>query len=244
MEAASIKEYEQLEQNYWWFLGRRKIILSVLQKYAGGGQKQILDWGCGPGANFPLLEKFGTVLGVDSSEEAIAACHRKGISSVVLASHPSQLYNRQFDFVTAFDVLEHIPNDAGFLREIKSLIKPGGRLLVTVPAYQFLWSAFDVAVQHQRRYTKSKLDTLLKANGFEPIFSSYFNFFLTPAFIGYRGIKKLLGDKPSTLNSSAPRFPASVNTLLAKILGFEAQLVPPLSLPFGTSIIILAKAAN
>src|SRR5438874_472081 len=116
MEAQSIKEYERLERYYWWFVGRRRIIEKVLHKYFFGFNVRILDWGCGPGGNFPLLKKYGPVIGVDASDESIAACKEKGIFDVIKAQSLDEFKTDiQFDLVTNFDVLEHIQEDEEFL---------------------------------------------------------------------------------------------------------------------------------
>lgn len=242
MEAQSIQEYERLEKYYWWFVGRRNIIARVLNKYFSGKQLRILDWGCGPGGNFKLLEQYGQVLGVDASDESVSACRRKGITAVLKAEDLSEFRpNTAYDLITNFDVLEHISDDVGFLRGVRELLTPGGHMMVTVPAYQFLWGRLDEVVGHKRRYTRKEIVRKFNQCGFSVVMASYFNFFISPAFVAYRMIEKLKRNTKRSLSGSVVEFPALVNWLFAKIVFLEALLIPHINLPFGTSIIVLAK---
>lgn len=242
MEAQSIKEYEQLEKYYWWFVGRRQIISRVLKKYFSGQKLTILDWGCGPGGNFALLEQYGQVLGVDASDESVSACKEKGIVNVIKAAELDELQaGTAYDLITNFDVLEHISDDMGFLRGIRERLRPGGHVLVTVPAYQFLWSSLDDALGHKRRYTKKEICAKFSLCGYQVVRASYFIFFLSPAFIAYRMLEKLLKKKSTSLSGSVIEFPRPINWLFTKTLSLESFLVPLIGLPFGTSIIVLAQ---
>jgi SAM-dependent methyltransferase len=242
MEAQSIKEYESLEKYYWWFVGRRQIIERVLDWYFSEKNLSILDWGCGPGGNFKILEKFGRVLGVDASDEALRACQEKGITSVVKATDlDSFVAAEQYDLITNFDVLEHITEDEKFLRGVHALVKPEGYVAVTVPAFQFLWGPLDDAVGHKRRYTRKEISEKFRRCGYEVVRASYFIFFLSPVFIAYRMFEKILKKKSDSLQGSVVELPSSINWLLTRILFLEASIIPRLSLPFGTSIIVLAK---
>jgi 2-polyprenyl-3-methyl-5-hydroxy-6-metoxy-1,4-benzoquinol methylase len=240
MEAQSIQEYERLERYYWWFVGRRRIIESVLRKYIGG-KLRILDWGCGPGGNFPFLKKYGDVLGVDASDEALSACRKKGITTIAKAQDISEFAsNEKFDLITNFDVLEHIGEDEKFLRDIRELLNPRGYVLVTVPAYQFLWTGLDEVLGHKRRYTKKEITQKFRQSGYDVVMSSYFIFFLSPAFILFRMVEKLRKNNSSSLKESVLEFPRLINQIFIWLLSLEAFLMNHFSLPFGTSIIVLA----
>jgi len=242
MEVRTIQEYEKLERHYWWFVGRRRIIEATLQKYFSGRSLDILDWGCGPGGNFKMLKKYGEILGVDESDEALSACHKKGITNVVKAASLSEFStSQQFDLIANFDVLEHIFEDEQFLRDMGSLLRPGGEILVTVPAYQFLWTGFDEVLGHKRRYTRKEIREKFHRAGYEVIFASYFIFFLSPAFIAYRMLQKLKGDKTTSLSGSVVMLPEPINWLFTQILILESHIISYFSFPFGTSIIVLAK---
>lgn len=242
MEAQSIKEYEQLEKYYWWFVGRRRIIENILAKYFSKTKLKILDWGCGPGGNFKFLSKYGEVLGIDASGEAITACREKGISNVMEARDLNEFHpNIKFDLVTNFDVLEHISEDEEFLRDLHRFMNPEGHVLLAVPAYQFLWSQLDEILGHKRRYTRKEIKQKFNRCGYEVVMASYFIFFLSPAFISYRILQNLKKTKATSLNESVVRLPKSINWLFTKLLYLEASILPHISLPFGTSIIVLAK---
>lgn len=242
METQSIKEYERLEKYYWWFVGRRKIIESVLHKYFSDQNFNILDWGCGPGGNFKFLGEYGEIVGVDASDEAIRACQEKGITTVIKASDLSEFKtNNKFDLITNFDVLEHIQDDEEFLSGLKSFLVPGGHVLVTVPAHRFLWTGLDEVLGHKRRYTRAEICRKFEQAGYQIIKASYFVFFLSPAFIIYRFFQKLKKNNAKSLRESVLEFPKPINWLFTVTLFLEALVMPYLNLPFGTSIIVLAK---
>ncbi len=242
MEAQSIKEYERLEKYYWWFVGRRRIIDRVLKKNFSSRALKILDWGCGPGGNFNFLSKYGQVTGVDASEEAIRDCEDKGIRNVVRARDMNEFKSgTQFDLVTNFDVLEHVQEDEQFLLDLKNFLIPGGYALVTVPAYKFLWSGLDDVVGHKRRYTKEEICGKFSRSGYKVVMASYFIFFLSPAFILVRIFQKMMKTNIKNLNQSVIELPKFINQILIWILNLESLIIPRFSLPFGTSIIVLAK---
>ena len=247
MEARSIQEYERLEKYYWWFVGRRKIIEKVISINFSGRHLNILDWGCGPGGNFGFLSNYGKVIGVDASDEAVRACREKGITNIEQANTLDEFKSDyQFDLITNFDVLEHIADDEKFLQRLKFFLKHRGYVLVTVPAYQFLWTQLDVVLGHQRRYTRGEIMAKFKRNGYHVISASYFVFFISPAFIAYRLFEKLWykchHNLSASLNDSVVEFPAVINWLFTQTLFWEATLLRYVRLPFGTSIIVLAQS--
>lgn len=247
MEVDSIQTHARLETYYWWFVGRRKILEKMLQKYFGGKNLEILDWGCGPGGNFPVLSKFGRVTGVDLSDEALRLCREKGFNNVAKAGTleefsvlPVNQGNGKYDLITAFDVLEHIGDDVKFLKDVKNLLKPGGHILMTVPAYQFLWSELDIVLKHYRRYRAGEVSSKLEGAGYEVKKISYFMSFLAPLIFVYRTGRKIFGleDQPKFTYIEFPRF---INNLFIKLNYLEAVLMNFVRLPFGISIIVLAK---
>ncbi len=242
MQTESIKEYERLERYYWWFVGRRQVIRSVLRKYFSGRRLDILDWGCGPGGNFKFLEEYGQVLGVDASDEALRACRDKGIKNVTKAASLGEFkLDKKFDLITNFDVLEHIEEDVNFLFGLHEFLNPSGHVLVTVPAYQFLWTGLDEVLGHKRRYTEPELARKFRQAGYEVVKSSYFIFFLSPAFILFRMIEKIRKNNATSLSESVLELPRVVNQIFIGFLTLEAFMIKLVRLPFGTSIILLAK---
>lgn len=245
MEAESIQTYAKLEKYYWWFVGRRKVIETILQKYFKDRQDLvILDWGCGPGGNYGFLSQYGEVFGVDASEEALRFANEQGYQNLVKAETLKEFNPPgKFDLVTNFDVLEHIREDERFLQDLRQVLVPGGYVLVTVPAFQFLWSNLDQILGHVRRYSRAKLVQKFERNGYQVIMASYFVFFLALPFILYRAFQELTG-RNRTLAETAPELPPFLNSFLAKLMYLDARLIKHLNLPFGTSLILLARKTN
>jgi 2-polyprenyl-3-methyl-5-hydroxy-6-metoxy-1,4-benzoquinol methylase len=240
MDSNSIKTYSHYEQTYWWFVGRRKIIKNILNQYLPRNNYNILDWGCGTGANFNILKQFGTVLGVDASKTAINECKSKGFNNVLLNDSINTFQtNIPIDLFTSFDVLEHLKDDNKFLQNIHKIIKKDSYVLVTVPTYQFLWSNLDEIVGHERRYNRSELISKFENNGFRVLKASYFNTILSPIFIVVRLLQKV-SNKKAVLEDLIFEVPPIINNILKQILIIESKLLQKYNFSFGTSIILLA----
>lgn len=245
MEAIALATYAKLESYYWWWVGRRAVIASVMAKHFGGrSDLKLLDWGCGPGGNFPVLQGYGTVLGVDASPEALRFCREAGYGNVrqagTVAEFVAAYPERNYDVISVFDVVEHIEGDVQFLHELTALLKPGGRLLITVPAYQFLWSELDVAVSHVRRYTRGQITRTVRSAGYEIVRASYFISLMAPLIIVFRLLGHLTG-RSKKKQFSFVEFPPLINRLFISTIRLEAKLLRWINLPFGTSLIVLAK---
>jgi ubiquinone/menaquinone biosynthesis C-methylase UbiE len=149
-------EYEQMslrEETYWWHVGRLSIVDSLLSKFDKKNENKILNIGCGTGGTIPILEKYGEVVNVDISSEALKFLRQKGYKGTKVSGNGLPFEDNEFDFVVALDVLEHIDQDREALNEWHRVLKPGGQLMITVPAHAFLWSGHDVSLHHFRRYT-------------------------------------------------------------------------------------------
>ena len=157
MERNYYSEYFELEDRHWWFVGRRVILLSVLDRYVGRDRAlQLLDFGCGTGTMAQHLAGFGTVEALDADHEAVAFCRQRGVSRVThLEGATVPFDDARFDVVTALDVLEHIEDDSTTLAELRRVLRPDGTLLCTVPAFPFLWGPQDEISHHFRRYVRS-----------------------------------------------------------------------------------------
>ena len=171
--------YQQLyavEDAHWWFRGRRAVIWSLLHRAGLPPRPRILDAGCGTGRNLAEFGRLGTAAGVDPSETAVAFCHARGLDGVVQAGLEDLPFDDgAFGLILATDVLEHIDRDDQAAAELRRVVAPDGRLLVTVPAYQWLWSQHDDTHQHKRRYTAPRLREVLVRAGWTPIVETYFN---------------------------------------------------------------------
>ena len=185
--------YEQetvaVEDRHWWYVGRRRILEGVVESLALPAGAEILDAGCGSGRNLEWLARFGAVTGLELSDDSLEYARRRAIGSVVAGSvEKISLADESFDLVTSFDVIEHV-DDRRTLPELHRVLRPGGRLFVSVPAYPFLWSEHDARNHHRRRYTKRALLEVARAAGFEPRWSSHFNLLLLPAAAAHRLIE-------------------------------------------------------
>jgi SAM-dependent methyltransferase len=244
MDEAFYRSYFAIEGRHWWFLGRRKLFLRLIERAFPPGDRplDILDFGCGTGAFLEHLERFGTVSAVDADPSAVAFCHTRGRSEVQLVppGAPLPFPDGAFDLVTTLDVIEHIDDDVGALTELRRVLRPGGRLLVAVPAYMFLWGKQDEVSHHRRRYTARTLRAALEAAGFAVDRTSYFNTILFPPIAAVRLGRRLLR-RPGSAESDFDLGPASLNRALGAIFGAEASVVARRDLPFGVSVLALAR---
>jgi SAM-dependent methyltransferase len=240
MERAVFDRMAELDQHHWWFRARRRIleelIVRVVRPPKGG---RVLEVGCGTGHNLAMLGKFGHL---DASELDFAA---RTLSSKRLgrevkeAKLPdlSMFKRNEYDLVALLDVLEHVPDDLGSLRAIHRRLKPGGALLLTVPANPWMWSAHDAAHHHFRRYTKKQLKELFLRSGLENNLLSYFNTFLYQPIAAARIAGKLL-----RRDSSDDKLPGErVNAALEKIFGVEAGVLGRVPMPFGVSLVAVVR---
>ncbi len=235
-----IEEYSNIDRRYnfyWWHIGRKKILECILKKYCHVDSR-ILDFGCGPGGNIDLLKKFGKVWGVDFSLEALNFAKNKPFEEL-RRNEPENIpfKDSEFDLVTAFDVLEHTENDLAIIKEINRVLKDDGFILLTVPAHTWLWSGHDMAMEHKRRYSKKDLLEKLKKGGFVIKKQTHFVF---PGifYIFYCKILKTKPKKGETLDITLPKF---LNRILILWLVLEAKIIKMISIPFGTSFVVLAQ---
>jgi len=235
MEKQDIIEMQKQEESYWWHISRRFILRSVLDKFIKSKSLQIVDVGCGTGANLKWLNKFGNVIGIDNSQAAVEFCQKYGNAKWGTADR-LPFKNDSCDLVTAFDVLEHMSNDTVVLKEWHRVLKIDGYLYVTVPAYQWLFSPHDKQLQHYRRYLISNLSEKLQKVGFKPIFTSYFFMCTFPVFVIQRIVSQVFNTA-----SGYSKVSNRINNFLIGLGKTEAWLLKFISFPFGSSIVILAK---
>ena len=232
----------RVEQTHWWHIGRRRILadfVAAICRQVTDRRPRILDVGCGTGANLLMLSKYGDAEGVDISEDALAFCRERGLDKVKLGAGEELPYeDNSFDLVTAFDVVEHMDDDLAGLREMRRVLRPGGRVLLFVPTFMFLWGLQDDVSHHRRRYRLSQLRRVLEQAGFGVERMTYANvtFFLPILFV--RKLMRLTGIKTeseNTINVSA------LNGVLGRVLGAESWLLRYVNLPFGVSGLCVAK---
>ena len=240
MEATLIESILKVEDRHWWFQGRRRIVLHVLQRFIENKKGQVLEIGCGSGANFEVLSQFGELYAVEMDETSRNAANQRNSTQVHNGHLPDgiNLSESSFDLVALLDVLEHIKEDKTALVAVSKLLNPGGCLIVTVPAFQFLWSHHDELNHHFRRYTKGCLNSLLREAGLTLLYTTYANFFLFPLMLAHRLLGNLL---PRKKNANIHVPPPPVNRVLQAIFSRERHLMPTISYPFGSSVLALAQ---
>ena len=229
---------EQFEDTFWWYRARREIIVAAVRRFVPAGGR-VIDFGCGTGSLAAALRQEGyRVLAADNDPRAIAGCRRRGLD--VLDAAGGELPADRADAVLACDVLEHVADETGFLRQIGRLLAPTGCLLITVPAFEFLWSGEDHVSNHYRRYTRRGIDRALRADGFAPVWRSYFNTLLSPVAAASILYKRLFRPRDMYRSNVHP-LPGWLNSLLYHLFAAERYLLPRFGLPFGVSLMAVSR---
>jgi SAM-dependent methyltransferase len=223
------RDYElqthRAEDRHWWYRGRRTVLAKMIDSLELAADPRILDAGCGSGRNMVDLARRGSVTGVELSETSARLARERGVGEVVLGSVLEMPFtDASFDLAVCLDVIEHLEDDAAALRELRRVVSPGGRLLVTVPAYQWLWSGHDEINHHHRRYTDSSLSRAAEQAGWTQVRSTHFNALLLPAAILLRVLDRF---NRSTTKSSLDLWipPGPLNWVLERPLLLEASLI-------------------
>jgi len=233
--------YEDLylqEEKHWWHISKRNTIKRMLAAFLPNKKPQILDIGCGTGKTMEMLSSFGIVWGLDKSKIALSFCRKRGgFRHLTLGEVTDRTFkNDFFDVITMLDVLEHTEENAT-LRETNRILKPGGIMILTVPAYQWLWSTWDEVLKHKKRYTKHDLKTVVEKHGFEVIRASYMYSFLVMPIYFFRKLKS----RNKTYESDFSTNPSIFNIFFTLLSNIERYLVVRGWVPFGTSLILVCK---
>jgi SAM-dependent methyltransferase len=230
MRARMERDYElqthQAEDRHWWYRGRRTVLEGVIARLGLRAGARILDAGCGSGRNMVELVRHGTVTGVELSDASVCLARERGVGEVVAGSVLEMPFAEDtFDLAVSLDVIEHLEDDLAALRELRRVVAPGGALLLTVPAYQWLWSGHDVVNHHHRRYTRRSLQRVAEQAGWRQVRTTYFNSLLLPVAIVLRVLDRFSRSKPteSSLDLWVP--PKPLNWLLERPMRLEAALI-------------------
>ncbi len=238
MDAAYTAVHLEEDRRHWYFIGRLAVLRACLRRVLPPRRARILEIGCGSGNVLETLGEFGETVGMETSPELIAAARAAGLD-VRRGTLPEDLVvpDGWADVVLMLDVIEHVDDDVAALATGYRALAPGGRLIVTVPAYPWLWSGHDVALGHRRRYSARRLRSAVERAGFRVAHQSYFNTALFPMIALVRIGKRLRGASGHDLR----RPPDRVNRLLAAVFALERFVVPRGSLPFGASLLLVAR---
>ena len=241
MERVIYQHMEEFDGKHWWYRARRRILAALIRREVHlPPNAVVLDVGCGSGHNLPMLGEFGTVDAVELDDQARAIAAQRLGRPVMNAPLPELdgVPDRHYDLIGAFDVIEHIQDDRGALESIAKKLKPGGTLLMTVPAHQWMWSSHDVLNHHKRRYSKGSLKRLIDGSPLKLRKVGYFNSLLFPVAVAQRMASKLRGNEDADL--ALP--PAPLNGALEAVFASERHLVGRLPFPPGLSLFAVASA--
>jgi SAM-dependent methyltransferase len=228
----------ELEDEHWWYRGRRQVLRRVIEQIDLPSNARILDAGCGSGRNMVELARVGEVTGIELSPMSLAAARERGVGEVIEGTVEDLPFaDDSFDFAVCLDVIEHLDEDRPTLRELRRVVAPGGWLLVTVPAYPTLWSSHDVVNHHRRRYTCATLLEAASECGWEATRTTHFNSLLLPAAVIYRWIERLTHKPPSSDLDSTPIW---LNRILQQPMNVESRLIARgVRIPAGLSLLAL-----
>lgn len=245
MEKKLYRQMRDLEDRHWWFLGRRHIVRSIIERLGLSQDITILDVGCGTGGNLSMLAKFGSVVGSEYDPEAARMAAERGVAEIVQSGLPDQMpfADGQFQLITLLDVLEHIDEDQASLETLTNLLSPGGHLVMTVPAFQFLWGAHDIEHHHRRRYRAKQLRQRLESGGLQVQWLSYYNSLLFPIVALVRVLRRvvLARSHDSIEGRELVLPPPAINWLLERLFASEGYWLGRRYVPFGVSLIAIAR---
>jgi SAM-dependent methyltransferase len=246
LETELFGRFFEVEDRHWWFVGRRQIVFDQLARYvppadaeySGGpdGRRRILDLGCGTGGVLAHLAAFGQAYGIDPSPEAAGFCHQRGLTMALASGLDLPFADQMFEAVLALDVIEHVEDDVGVLREARRVLRPGGVVVITVPALPWLWSSHDDVNHHYRRYLRRTLVKAIRDARLEPVKVSYYNALLLPLAATRKVMHRLNGT-----GDHLESLPGPFNGVLRGVLGSELPLIRRADLPLGASLVCTAR---
>lgn len=240
MNAALYHQFLDVERAHWWFRARRDILNELVTRFVPVGG-QVLDLGCGTGYFLEGLAPHYEAWGVDLSPLAVQMSQARGLANVRggTTEDLSAVDSRRYDLVCLLDVIEHLDDDLGALQKTRAVLKPGGCVLITVPAYSWMWSKHDELNHHRRRYSRSELGGVLTRAGFTLERLTYFNCHLFPLAWAVRTWRRLTGD--SGENEFALPGPRLNEALRRVFLAERGRLAAGGSYPFGLSVLAVGR---
>lgn len=242
MERIVYDRMAEIDGRHWWYRARREVLAALIaREIALAPGARILEIGCGTGHNLDMLGRFGTVDAVEMDDAARAVATERLGRPALMSTLPDLpgVATGAYDMVALLDVLEHVEEDRASLESIAARLKPGGRILLTVPAHPWMWSAHDVVNHHKRRYTKSGLRAVIEAAGLKVELLSYFNSLLFPLAAAARLAGRVTGKEDS--DDRLP--PAPVNKAFEFLFGLERYALGRVPFPPGVSLVAVASAS-
>lgn len=244
MDPAEYDYMFKLEDNLWWFVGMRRIVGVLLQRHLDQGQsvRRVLDSGCGTGGSLRQLQGYGEVTAFDFAAKAAKLyCRRESGRILVASTDAIPFADATFDLVTSFDVICQLdaPADQTALNELARVMKPGGTLLVRTPAFQALYGSHDLTLHTKHRYTTGEMARKLRRAGLSVLETTYANTILFPVAVARRTLARLSKKPPG--ESDVRAVPEPLNRALTAVLSAEASVLERTRLPFGLSVIALAR---
>ena len=245
MDADEYARIYAAERTHWWYQNLHALVLSRLPRHlqGGDGQPRILDAGCGTGAMAIKLSGIGTVTAMDFSPHALHFCRLRGLPHLVAGSiNALPFASGAFDAVVCLDVLYHaaVTDDQQAIRELTRVLRPGGLLLLNLPAYEWLRGQHDVVIHTRRRYTRKRILQLVTAAGLKPVWTSYWNTLLFPIAAAVR-MRSRLRRPDQEAHSDVGPMPALLNRTLSGVTAIERRLMDFVRLPFGLSVMVVAR---
>lgn len=242
------QEYEimyQLEQTNWWFKGKQFLLQQTLQSLGNRMSKRdrILDIGAGTGIVLKILQDIGEAFGIELSLQGIKYLKKRKLKRIICADaeQPLPFKNDSFTLITCLDVLEHLEKDDRLLKEMIRVTKPGGHILVAVPAFNMFWSPHDVALHHKRRYTRRQIVNIIRAMNCEIIKASYYNFILSLPILAVRTCKSIVSQNKQSQSDFFMELPHFMNTFLGFLYRVELGCLRFMNFPFGVSIMLILR---
>ena len=241
MERIVYQQMAELDERHWWYRARHKVLAELIRREVQPpANAKIHEIGCGTGHNLAMLGEFGHVDGLELDDEARSISEKRLGRTVMSAPLPelAGVPSHHYDLIGAFDVIEHVDDDAAALASIATRLKSGGKFVMAVPAHQWMWTAHDVVNHHKRRYSKHALKRLIEASPMKLTKIGYFNSLLFPLAVAERAASKLRNKENADV-----RLPtALLNVTFEKVFAAERYLVGRLPLPPGLSLFAVAEA--
>ena len=247
MKSEYYGEYYEHENNHWWFKWRFDMITDIVEALPRDSDFRMLDAGCGTGQMTKLLERYGDAVGLEIAPQAIEFARKRGVRNIVQGSITDPPFPAaSFDLVLSLDVIEHVDNDVQILESLFDIVKPGGHLIITVPAFQSLWSSHDEINHHKRRYRVPQIRDMIAGAGFDITRVTYCNTTLFAPVFATRKVKTAVRswrheDDAENPESDLAHYPKPVNDMLYRIVSTETKLMKHVDMPFGVSILAVAQ---